>query len=64
MKKDEKQKKEPVVKDFEYYFHLMKGYILAIIIILAIAYVNAQEQKQIKFTGTLNCSELTKVLGE
>lgn len=56
--------KKPVIKDFEYYFHLTKGYILAIVIILAIAYVNAQEQKQIKFTGTLNCSELTKVLGE
>ena len=38
--------KKPVIKDFEYYFHLTKG------------------QKQIKFTGTLNCSELTKVLGE
>ena len=56
--------KKPVIKDFEYYFHLTKGYILAIVIILAIAYVNAQEQKQIKFTGTLNCSELTKIIGE
>ena len=47
MEKDEKKKKEPIVKDFEYYFHLTKGYILAIIIILAIAYVNPQEQKQL-----------------
>lgn len=64
MKKDEKMKKEPVIKDFEYYFHLTKGYILAIIIILSIAYVNAQEQKQIKFTGVLNCSEITQLKGE
>ena len=64
MKKHEKKKKEPVVKDFEYYFHLTKGYILAIIIILAIAYANAQEQKQIKFTGVLNCSEITQLKGE
>ena len=64
MKKDEKKKKEPIVKDFEYYFHLTKGYILAIIIILAIAYVNPQEQKQIKFTGVLNCSEITQLKGE
>ena len=56
--------KKPVIKDFEYYFHLTKGYILAIIIILSIAYVNAQEQKQIKFTGVLNCSEITQLKGE
>lgn len=71
MKKDEKKntekKKEPVVKDFEYYFELTKGYFFFLFIILcwtiwSICVTN--NTKQIVLTGTLTCAETNKTTGE
>ena len=56
--KDDKKPVNKTIKDFEYYFDHCIWYIILIVFILAIAYVNGNSEKQIKLNGTLNCSEI------
>lgn len=69
MKKDGKKntEKEPIVKDFEYYFELTKGYFFFLFVILcwtiwSICVTN--NTKQVVLTGTLTCAEINKAIGE
>lgn len=65
MKKSKKEEKKPIVKDFEYYFELTKGYFFILFVILcwtiwSICVTN--NTKQVVLSGTLNCTEISKLM--
>ena len=55
-KKDENNFINGFIKIFD---HVI-WYIVLIVFILSVAYVNSHSEKQIQLTGTLNCSEVLK----